>query len=192
MHPQNGLSYGLARSYVNEHRSTTIYDEMRGPIALAMAMLVGCSSQPTKVDVCDLERAGEAGSVELGRDRDYAPVIDGETLQVELGLQGLWMFIVNARAFDMDIVPGETAAVWFYAVSQAGETISLDLGCRDREFKATEGGVEMTDPYQLALRPEYSHLLAGGTLTLEVIIRDPSGMEATTTRTIIASMPMPM
>lgn len=143
--------------------------------------------------MCEVSRAGESsGRVELGRDRDYVPVAEGETLEAQLGLQGLWMFVVNTRAFDMDIVADDTAAVWFYAVTQAGETMSLDIGCRDREFKAADGGVEMTDPYQLALRPEYSHVLAGGLVTLEVVVRDQSGEEATTTRTIIASMPTSM
>lgn len=163
---------------------------MHARVALGIALLVGCGAEPTVTDVCEIKRSGEAGSVELGRDRDYAPVAEGDTLQAQLGLQGLWMFIVNARAFDMDIAPGETAAVWFYAVSQAGDLISLDIGCRDREFKQADGGVEMTDPYQLALRPEYSQVLAGGTVTLEVVVRDQSGMEATTTRTIVATMPM--
>jgi hypothetical protein len=166
---------------------------VRGCIALLACLgVVACSgSGPTDDDVCKVAQRGAAGSVEIGHgSSDYVPVIEGETFQLELGLQGLWMFILSARANGMDISDGETAAIWFNAIGPGGEIISLDSGCREREFAVTtDGALELTDPYFVAVLPEHTGLLSGDTISLEVIVRDAGGHEATSITSVVAQLP---
>jgi hypothetical protein len=131
------------------------------------------------------------GSVELGHGKaDYVAIAEGETFELELGLQGLWMFIVSTRATGMDIGDGDTAAVWFNAIGPEGQLISLDTGCREREFAVTpEGALQLTDPYLVAILPEHTGLLSGGNITLEVIVRDVEGHEATSVSHVVAKLP---
>jgi hypothetical protein len=142
-------------------------------------------------DVCTVAQRSSSGSVEIGHGKtDYVAVVEGETFELELGLQGLWMFVVSARATGMDIGDGGTAAIWYNAIGPAGEAMSLDTGCREREFAVTAAGaLELTDPYLVAILPDYSALLSGGNITLEVIVRDAAGQEATSRSHVVAKLP---
>jgi hypothetical protein len=160
--------------------------------AIGCLGVVACSGSGTvDDDVCTVAQSSTAGSVEIGHGKTgYVALVEGETFELELGLQGLWMFIVKARASGMDIGDGETAAVWYTAVGPAGEVISLDSGCREREFELAEDGtLEMSEPYFVAVRPEFTGLLTGGNISLEVIVRDAGGHEATNTTHVVAKLP---
>jgi hypothetical protein len=144
-------------------------------------------------DACDTTLAGSAGAVEVGKGGagDFSPLANGDPFQVVLGPQGLWMFVLGARVDGMDITDGGTGAAWFSAVGPAGEAMSLEFGCSERNFEAAaDGGIEMSTGFPLAIFPDYSAILAGGNVTLKVTVRDRSGHEAVGETTIVSSMPM--
>jgi hypothetical protein len=154
--------------------------------------VVACGgSASTDDDVCTVGQRDTMGFVEIGHGKsDYVAVTEGETFELELGLQGLWMFIVSARTSGMDIGDGDTGAIWYTARGPSGEAISLETGCREREFAVSEdGSLEMTDPYFVAILPEHTGLLSGGNITLEVIVRDAAGHEATNVSHVVAKLP---
>jgi hypothetical protein len=154
--------------------------------------VVACSgSAATDEDVCTVAQSSAMGSVEIGHGKsDYVAVAEGETFELELGLQGLWMFIVSARTTGMDIGDGDTAAIWYTALGPSGEPISLETGCREREFAVSaDGSLELTDPNFVAVLPDYTGLLSGGMISLEVVVRDAAGHEATSVTHVVAKLP---
>ncbi len=162
------------------------------PAAIATLLVGACgTTPPDEIRVCDTALATSSGSVEIGRGGagEYTPLAAGDTFQVVLGAQGLWMFLVSARVTGMDIDGGDSAAMWFHAVGPAGEAMSLDFNCSERNFEAADGGIEMKTPFPLALFPDYTSILGGGNVTLQVTVRDRSGNEATSELTVVAQLP---
>lgn len=158
-----------------------------------MALSVAaCGAAPVDppFDVCKVPQSGSLGTVVLEHgSEDHAPVVEGETFTVELGLQGLYMFVLSARVTGMDIADGDVAAVWFTAYGPANEQISLETGCRSRGFAASEeGSFQMTDAYFVPITPDHYDALAGN-VTLETIVRDVSGNEATSRVSVVAATP---
>lgn len=164
---------------------------MRGAVLTVVILAAACGATSPPEDVCTVPLGGSIGSVEIGHGLgEYTPVVEGETFPVELGVQGLWMFVVSARATGMDISDGETAAVWYTASGPTGEVISVEMGCRARAFEsAGEGSFEMTHAYFVPILPSYTSVLGGGTVTLQAIVRDASGHETTASVSVIAALP---
>lgn len=157
---------------------------------VALLLLVACGSDDP-VDVCSVPEQGVAGAADIGRGGDaYVPIMDGETFSVQLGLQGLWMFVVSARITGLEVADGETAAVWYEASASDGTLISLPSGCRAREFETSDAQtLEMSEDYFLAILPDYTYVLDGGEVTLQLVARDQQGQQATVERTIVSAMP---
>jgi hypothetical protein len=143
------------------------------------------------VDPCAVKPVVAGGSAELGLGSDFAPVVAGQDVELQLGTQGLWMFVVNARARDMDVGSGDREGVIdVAALDQSGEQISLELGCRVREFAETAGGdLQLTSPYFLPLLPTAAPGSEGAKVTIRLDIRDGEGRRATDERSVVAHLP---
>lgn len=129
------------------------------------------------------------GSVFVGLGNSFAPIVEGEQVTVQLGAQGLWMFVGAARVRDMEVGSDEQrAAVQFDAIAN-GRTVSLDVGCRAREFAVVGSDLEMVTPFFVALNPDFTPELDGANVTLVVNVRDYAGRSATDQRSIIARLP---
>jgi hypothetical protein len=91
----------------------------------------------------------------------------------------------------MDVGVGDRAGgVRFAAVDQSGQAMSLEVGCRVREFMPSpDGSWQLPSPFLLALLPEVTGRLDGATVTLQVEVRDAAGRRVTDERTIVARMP---
>ena len=154
-----------------------------------MCLLTACGETPS--DPCVAQPVVAGGVAQVGRGSTFLPVSDGEEFAVELGLQGLYMFVVNARVRDMAVgTENVGGAVWFQARDQAGTILSLDVGCRAREFDLTsDGSFDLASPYFLALFPEFTGVLDGAAVTIRVEVRDRDGLQATDERTVIARLP---
>lgn len=161
---------------------------------VALCIVCGCSESPPtppgSVEPCNVAASGVAGDVEVGRSRPYASITDGEDFPLELGPQGLYMFVVTTRVRDIAVSDEERGAVDMFATHPDGAVMSLDGGCRNRTFVAADDGSwEQASPYHVALRPEFNSMLDGLDVTIHVTIRDREGREASAERTVIARMP---
>lgn len=156
---------------------------------LLLLLVAGCTQNPP-VDPCAAKPVIAGGSAELGLGTSFAPIVDGQTVDLERGLQGLWMFMINARARDMDVGSGDReAAIDVAALDQSGTTISLETGCRVREFTpASNGALQLYSPYALPLDPSIAQL-DGAKITIRIELRDHDGRRAIDERTIVAHQP---
>lgn len=161
-------------------------------VCFVVCFFASCSSGATSTmeDPCALKPVIAGGSVELGLGNIFMPVVAGQNVELQLGAQGLWMFILNGRARDMDVGSGDREGVIDAAVfDQNGETISLALGCRRREFAETaDGYLEFTSPFQLPLNPNV--MVDGATVTIHLQVRDTEGRQATDERAVVAHVPV--
>lgn len=155
-----------------------------------MCLVAACSSEPaTPADPCAVMAVTTGGTAELGLGTDFTPVVDGQDAELQLGLQGLLMFVVNARVRDMDIGSGSPeGAVEVVALAQDGTQASLQSGCRVRVFTALPTGeLQLDSPYFLPLQPALA--LEGARFTIRLEIRDVEGLQATEDRAIVAHLP---
>jgi hypothetical protein len=168
---------------------------MSRPLVLACVVIAaaGCASddEPVEIDDPCVERPVIAGgSVELGLEDRFTPVVDGQEVELVLGAQGFWMFVINARVHDMG--PGlDTKAVLVDAVDAAGEVATaLAKACRQRPFEdAGDGSLELTTGFLVPLHPSRTPTLDGAAFTVRLEIRDAEGHRATDQRTLIARKP---
>ena len=131
------------------------------------------------------------GSVELGLGTSFTPVATGQNVELQLGAQGLWMFVVSARTCDMNVGAGDReGAIEATALDRNGQQVSLGLGCRLREFAATgDCCLQPTSPYLVPLGASVS-ISAGGTpMTIHLEVRDVDGHRATDERSVVAHLP---
>jgi hypothetical protein len=159
--------------------------------SLVAAILVGLGAcdPPDPPDPCAIAGAVDRGAAEIGLGAPFTALADGQELEVELGIQGLWMFVVNARVPELELAtPG---AVWFAAVDAAGAVRSLELGCRTRDFVAAAGGWELAAPYFLAFPPSFTPELDGAALTLRAEVIDRAGHRAVGEHRVVARLPPP-
>jgi hypothetical protein len=142
-------------------------------------------------DPCAPKPIVVGGSAEIGLGSSFSPVVPGQDVELQLGTQGLWMFIINARAHDLNVGSGDQEGVIdVAALDEAGQQISLSLGCRVREFATTSGGdLELTSPYFLPLLPTVTPGAAGLKVTIRLDIRDGEGHRATDERAVVAHVP---
>ena len=160
---------------------------------LLLCVAASCSSEMASPpdDPCALKPVVAGGSAELGLGSSFAPVVAGQDVELQLGTQGLWMFIVNARARDMNIGSGDQEGVInVAALNESGQQVSLEIGCRVREFAATSGGdLQLTSPYLLPLLPTSTPGPAGLKVTIRLDIRDGEGRRAIDERAVVAHVP---
>ncbi len=130
--------------------------------------------------------------MELGLGMDFVPVVDGQDAQVQLGIQGLYMFVVSARVHDMDVGAEDLrGTIHFQALDQTAQAISLETGCRVRDFvDAGDGTSVLQSSFFLPLLPAATPTLDGAMLTIRVEVGDHEGRHAIDERTVIARMPM--
>jgi hypothetical protein len=133
----------------------------------------------------------EGGAAEVGLGDQFAPITNGQEVTVELGIQGLWMFVVNGRVRDMDVGSEDLRGVITFAALDANaQEISLEVGCRIRTFvEMPDGSRQLDTAFQLALLPQATPLLDGGMITLRLEVRDHEGRQAIDERTVVARMP---
>jgi hypothetical protein len=165
-------------------------------VAVACVAVAACGNggsgggDDDAIDVCEVPSSNATGAVEIGRGDPYAPMMEGDPIEVQFGPQGLWMFVVRARAEGLSIVPAvDTGAVRFSAINSKGETISLDLGCEDRNFEDVGDGSVVTKNFFLAVFPSFSADLDGGMVTLQASVRDKDGNEAFGSTVVTSMMP---
>lgn len=122
-------------------------------------------------------------------------MVDGQTADVVLGGQGLWMFVTNARTCGMDVGDGDhEGVVVFSALDDAGETVSIDFSCRVREFVERPGGGcpdrsnyrYLSESYQMPLRADLGTSLDGARISIQLEVRDVAGRRATSAHTVVA------
>lgn len=157
-----------------------------------VCLVASCSSDPdpSTMDVCEVKPLVAGGSVELGLGNPFTPVVNGQTVDLQFGAQGLWMFVVTARAHDMDVGAGDREGVIEAAVfDQDGNLLSLGLGCRLREFAETgDGFSQVTSPYLVPLVPT-TNLPDGIMVKVHLELRDNQGRRATDERLVITHVP---
>jgi hypothetical protein len=158
--------------------------------------VAGCATDtddPLPIDdVCAAQTMFAAGTSEMGLGASFSPIVDGQEATVTPGASHLWTFTVNTRVSGMDIGSGpeHAAAVFFTARDQAGEIISLDVGCRAREFvTAGDNRWQLAESYQLALWPQFTPVLDGSMVTLQVEVLDRSGRRAGGEHRVVARLP---
>ena len=159
-----------------------------------VCLVAACSSdmEPPVADPCAVKPVVAGGTAELGLGSAFMPVSDGQDVEVQLGIQGLWMFVVNARARDMDVGSGDREGVVdLTALDQNGAQVSLAVGCRVREFAQTnDGHLELTSAFLLPLLPSVTPVLDGAAITIHLEIRDDEGHRATDERSVVAHLPV--
>ncbi len=167
---------------------------VRWPLVLA-SLLAACASSPSTPDPTDLCSSNlprvAGGTAELGFGSQFSPMLDGQDVSLQLGIQGFWMFVVNARVTDMNVgTDADAAAVQFQILDASGNVVSLQTGCRDLDFLPAEGGaLQLAAGYALPFDQTFGPKIEGAHVTIEVDVRDRDGREATDRRTIISHMP---
>ena len=121
----------------------------------------------------------------------FTPITEGQDVPLQLGGQGLEMFVVNARARGMDLGSGDReGVVRFAAIDHNGQTISLEEICRVRAFMDLgDGSQQLASAYLMPLDPAAMGL-DSASITLRVEVRDRLGHRATDTRLIVARLPV--
>ncbi|MEO7734272.1 MAG: hypothetical protein ABIY55_25165 [Kofleriaceae bacterium] len=139
---------------------------------------------------CDDRPVVTGGAVELGLGDSFTEVHNGQDVNLVLGSQGLWMFVVNARVADMDASAGEIG-VLVDAVDVNGQRASLlDRGCRARQFADNGSGLlQLTTGSLMPLDPNAVANVDGATFTIRIEVRDVDGRRATDERTVVAHTP---
>ena len=164
---------------------------------LALWMVAACGGgdgggdDGMPLDPCSLASVVPGGSSELGLGDTFAPLVEGQTVTLELGLQGLWMFLVNARVPEGSFHAGDLAGVTAVAKLEAtGEVASLEVSCRSRMLvPAGDGYLQLENPYLLPIRPELTPQLEGARATLTLDVRDPDGNVARDARGLVMHLP---
>ncbi len=156
---------------------------------LMLVLLAGCPDGGPS-DVCGIASTGPGGSVEVGLGDPFIPVVEGMDVSAEFGLQGFYMFVVNARVRDLGVIDGE-AAVDFELTGAGGEALSRDNGCRVRMFTDIGGGTWQLDSASfLAIAPAFTATLDGTQVTLRVTVTDAAGLRAVDERAFTARLPL--
>lgn len=132
------------------------------------------------------------GTIDLGLGDPFMALTDGQEANYELGLQGLYMFVINARVHGLDLgIEDERGAVRFASFAPSGEQMSLEFGCRARDFNPDDGnGQQLATTFFLPFDPTFTPTLDGTTVTIRAEVIDHTGATATTERTVVAR-PMP-
>jgi hypothetical protein len=171
-------------------QSTTL---VRAPLAVMIAVAVavaGCSGSSDPQDPCAIAPVTAGGSAEVGRGDPFVSVADGEDFELELGVQGLWMFVLSARVRDVDVGDGNLGRIDVVAYDQTDAVVSLDVGCRARDWVSTgDGGWELASVYQLALYPGLETMLDGAMVRIELQVGDRDGTYAVDERTVVVRIP---
>lgn len=153
-------------------------------------VIAACSSGPgDEHDPCEVSAVTSEGVLEVGLGDPFVPIADGQEVTVQLGAQGLWMFVVSARVQDMEVgLDDRRAAIELDAIAD-NTTVSLEVGCRGREFADVGGHLQMVTPFFLALDPAFTPQLDGASVTIVGYIRDHAGRAAMDERRVIARLP---
>jgi hypothetical protein len=140
---------------------------------------------------CELAPTAQAGSVEPGLGETFTPIVEGQDATLTLGIQGLYMFVTNARVRDLEVGTGDLrGAVRFAAFDTEGQVLTLELGCRVREFiDLGDGSRALDGSYEMPFPPEVSDVLEGTSVTIRIDVRDRTGRQAVDQRTVIAHKP---
>lgn len=160
---------------------------------VASVTSAACTTSPsdTQADLCADKTVVTGGSAQLGLTDQFKTIADGETVELTLGLQGLWMFVTNVRAQDMHLgIDALRGIVVLDATDPMGNQVSLDTGCHIREFAdGGDGFTYLTTPFIVAISPSYSNDIEGMPLTFSLSLHDQEGHHASDTHTIIAHFP---
>jgi len=170
---------------------------MRPARLLALSIVAACGEgtddtpDAMPIDPCELATVVPGGTCEVGLGDPFAPVAQNQDVTLELGSQGLWMLIVNARIPEGGAGrAGDFAGVTAIAKLDTGEVSSLEVSCRPRLLEATGNGyLQLESPYLLPMRPELTSKLDMARITLTLDVRDPDGNVARDVRTVVAHFP---
>jgi hypothetical protein len=156
---------------------------------LVCSITAACSSgAPGKP--CDDHPVVPGGAVELGLGDTFTPVRDGQDVELILGSQGLWMFVINARVQDMDASAGDIGVLADVVDGNGDRASLLDRGCRARQFEDDgSGALRLATGSLLPLDPNAVMAPDGATFTIRIEVRDADGRRATDERTVIAHTP---
>jgi hypothetical protein len=156
---------------------------------------IGCVADepaPFAVDECDPRPVKPGGRTEVGLGTEFAPITDGQDVTLVEGFRRLWTLTVNARVTDMDVGSDDREGIVTFAAFAGDQQVSLDVGCRVREFEATgRGAFQLSSDYILSMHPDFTPILDGAMLTLRVDVHDRHGRRAASERTVITHLPMP-
>lgn len=156
-------------------------------LALAVVACGGTSSTPP--DPCAVTDDAGSGDVELGLGSAFATITDGETVQLQLGGQGLWMFVIDVRTLGLAVgsdSPGALSAV----IEESGTIVSLFPGCHPESFVPLIGGGEqLANAYLLPFDPTLEASPDGKQFTLHVSVGDLDGRTGSDEHTVIAHVP---
>lgn len=159
------------------------------PAAVLFAV-AGCAADPAPapedpLDPCELEPTVAEGTVELGLGRTFVPVVDGERVRVYLSPLHIWTLVANARVRDLAVGHGEAdAAIDLAAFDSAGTRVSLDVGCRAREFMSSPDGTHsLREAYAISFRSIEE--LEGKLITIRVTVVDRAGRIAVDERDVL-------
>ena len=158
-----------------------------GAAGVLLGALLGCTGAPEESDPCAVAPTTDEGTAELGLGTTFTAVTDGQVVQLEPGVQGLWMFVGSARVHGLDVGDGERRAAVEFRATSGGQTVSLETGCRAREFVSTDAGATLRKPYFVPFDPQFA--VNGATVELVVEVRDHLGSATTDQRTVVAKLP---
>jgi hypothetical protein len=152
-----------------------------------LAAVMGCSSPAAPADPCTTAAAMPAGTVELGLGSAFESITDNETVDLQLGGQGLWMFVINLRTSGLDVLSADGGV---YATTAEGSNIvSLFPGCHPERFDAGSGFDELSSAYLLPFDPTLEDAPDGKTFTITAEVVDVDGHQATDSHTVVAHQP---
>jgi hypothetical protein len=145
---------------------------------------------PFAVDECEPRPVKPGGRTEVGLGTEFAPITDGQDVTLVEGFRRLWTLTVNARVSEMDVGSNDNEGIVNFTAWQGEQQVSLDVGCRVREFEsAGRGAFQLSSDYILSMHPDYDDILDGAQLTLRVDVRDRHGRQAASERTVVAHLP---
>ena len=153
-----------------------------------------CTDEPTfkYADPCAIRPQISGGIAEMGFGTLdditlFTPAIDGADFTVQPGVQYLMIGVLNVRTRDMTLGTGDRGGqVEFAGYDSSGQMVSLDDGCRVRDFAATDDGyVQLTSPFALPFTGAAASALNNYTITVHVDVRDPEGRWAWDERTFV-------
>ena len=156
---------------------------------LVCSITAACSSAAPD-QPCDDRPIVAGGAVELGLGDTFTEVRNGQDVDLVLGSQGLWMFVINARVADMDSGAGEIGVLVDAVDVNGARATLLDRGCRARKLEDTGNGVaQLTTGSLMPLDPNAVAMVDGPTFTIRIEVRDVDGRRATDERTVVAHTP---
>jgi len=170
---------------------------MRPRRLLALSIVAACGGASEDddgglpPDPCALVSEVPGGTCELGLGNAFSPIVNGQDITLELGSQGLWMFVVNARIPEGAVSAGDFAGVTALAkLETTGEVTSLEVSCRVRALvPAGAGYLQLESPYLLPMRPDLTAKLDNARVSLTLEVRDPDGNVARDARTLVTHIP---